>query len=198
VPEEATDISLTVYFRARNNGEDMNNIDARIKLINDTHTYTDPFFHHTTANFTEYAYTWEDNPSGGAWTIDQINGIGTYGLDQFGIYCSDISPGIDVSAIWAEVSYTVPGNWNTPQTITVTGVDDADADGNIPYTISITGAAGDINYNSYVTSVDATNNDNDVSVGPVNPNVSTVTVDLEYWLPTAATRPPLQYCHGFQ
>ncbi|MFH1075943.1 MAG: hypothetical protein V1753_03765, partial [Pseudomonadota bacterium] len=33
-----------------------------------------------------------------------------------------------------------PANWNTPQTVTVTGVDDFDADGNIVYTI-ITAAA---------------------------------------------------------
>ena len=39
----------------------------------------------------------------------------------------------------AVVTFT-PANWNAPQTVTVTGVDDHVADGNQPYTI-VTGAA---------------------------------------------------------
>ena len=47
----------------------------------------------------------------------------------------------------ASLTFT-PANWNTPQTVTVTGVDDAVDDGNIAYTI-VTAAAtsADANYN---------------------------------------------------
>jgi hypothetical protein len=57
------------------------------------------------------------------------------------------------------------GNWNVNQTVTVTGVDDAIADGNIVYTI-VTAAASstDPNYNGLnPADVSVTNNDNDVA-----------------------------------
>ncbi|MFC1670271.1 hypothetical protein ACFL20_07740, partial [Spirochaetota bacterium] len=61
-----------------------------------------------------------------------------------GISSTDTSEGT-VSA--SSITFT-SGNWNTPQTITITGVDDLFLDGNQPYTI-ITGAAtsSDTNYN---------------------------------------------------
>lgn len=88
------------------------------------------------------------------------------------------------------------GNWSTPQTVTVTGVDDAVDDGNVAFTI-ITAAAtsGDSAYNTLnPADVSASNTDNDtagatVSVGvnvvPVieaNNNTYTVVLDSE---PTA-------------
>jgi hypothetical protein len=72
---------------------------------------------------------------------------------------SDPSEGI-VSP--ASVTFT-PGTWDTPRTITVTGIDDATADGNQPFTI-ITGAAisADSHYNGLaVPDVAVTNVDND-------------------------------------
>jgi hypothetical protein len=66
------------------------------------------------------------------------------------------------------------GNWSADQTVTVTGVDDAVADGNIPYTI-ITGAAvsSDANYNGFnPPDVSVVNLDNDTAAvnvtAPVN------------------------------
>src|SRR6185295_14486284 len=56
-------------------------------------------------------------------------------------------------------------NWNTPQTVTVTGVDDAVDDGNVGYTI-MTGAAtsADGNYNGInPANVAVTNTDNDTA-----------------------------------
>lgn len=42
----------------------------------------------------------------------------------------------------------VPNNWNVPQLVTVTGVDDADVDGDVPYTIVIAPSeSADGNYN---------------------------------------------------
>ncbi len=63
----------------------------------------------------------------------------------------------------AGVTFT-PATWNTPRTVTVTGVDDAVADGNVSYTI-ITGAAvsGDPLYSGMnPADVGVTNQDNDV------------------------------------
>ncbi|HNH07130.1 MAG TPA: hypothetical protein PK683_01415 [Leptospiraceae bacterium] len=56
-----------------------------------------------------------------------------------------------------------PSNYSTPQTVTVTGADDGTADGNIPYTVSITNAASsDLAYNGLsVPNISVTNFDND-------------------------------------
>ncbi|MCT7956395.1 DUF4347 domain-containing protein [Laspinema palackyanum] len=55
-----------------------------------------------------------------------------------------------------------PSNWNVPQTVTVTGVDDAVADGNITYTIQTTVTSTDSIYSSInPNDVSVTNIDND-------------------------------------
>ena len=63
-----------------------------------------------------------------------------------------------------------PENWNTPQTVTVTGVDDSERDGDVAYTI-ITAAAtsSDPNYDRLdAADVSVTNRDNGPPIG--NPN----------------------------
>jgi hypothetical protein len=71
------------------------------------------------------------------------------------------------------------GNWNSPQMVTVTGVDDFSVDGNIAYTI-ITGAAvsTDPNYNG-INPADVTvvNTDNDIAGITVNPVTGLVTTE---------------------
>ncbi len=68
-----------------------------------------------------------------------------------------------------------PLNWNSAQTVTITGVDDAVVDGNVSYSI-VTGDAvsADVNYNGLVVAdVDVVNNDNDVTPDVVL-NVSSI------------------------
>ncbi|MEW5845404.1 MAG: Ig-like domain-containing protein [Bacteroidota bacterium] len=77
----------------------------------------------------------------------------------------------------ASVTFT-SGNWNNPQTITVTGVDDAVADGNQTYTIIIHSAASvDPNYNGIdPDDISLQNIDNDqagVNVFPVSGLITT-------------------------
>src|SRR5205823_6082336 len=70
-------------------------------------------------------------------------------------------------------------NWNTPQTITVTGVDDFIDDGDIAYTI-VTAAAtsGDSNYNGMNASdVSVTNIDNDTAGFTFTPASGLVTTE---------------------
>ena len=54
-------------------------------------------------------------------------------------------------------------DWNKPQTVTVTGLDDGIIDGDITHTVTATtSSAGDANYNAGLTgSVQITNLDND-------------------------------------
>ncbi|MBI5134200.1 MAG: peptidoglycan-binding protein [Candidatus Taylorbacteria bacterium] len=58
-----------------------------------------------------------------------------------------------------------PSNWNVPQTVVVTGVDDAIADGNVAYSVVIgTSTSSDINWNGVSgQTVSLTNTDNEVA-----------------------------------
>jgi hypothetical protein len=64
----------------------------------------------------------------------------------------------------ASVTFTT-ANWLTPQTVTVTGVNDSIVDGNVAYTIVTAAATStDTNYNGINASdVSVTNNDDDVA-----------------------------------
>jgi len=54
-------------------------------------------------------------------------------------------------------------NWNTAQTVTVTGVDDALVDGDIAYTLTASASSTDTNFNGRTALIDITNTDNDVA-----------------------------------
>jgi hypothetical protein len=55
-------------------------------------------------------------------------------------------------------------DWDMPQTVTLTGVDDDIVDGDASYTISLTVQSSDSNYSNLpVTSIDANNEDNDTA-----------------------------------
>ncbi len=78
---------------------------------------------------------------------------------SIGISSSDTTEG---TVSTSSLTFTT-ANWNTPQTVTVTGVDDYIVDGNVAYTI-LTAAAvsADANYNGLDPSdVSVTNTDND-------------------------------------
>ncbi len=63
-------------------------------------------------------------------------------------------------------------NWNSPQTITVTGVDDIILDGNITYTITATSSSSDVAFNGREAVIDITNIDNDGAVSVNNISVN--------------------------
>jgi hypothetical protein len=54
-------------------------------------------------------------------------------------------------------------NWSTPQTVTVTGVDDAVIDGNIAYQVNLSSASTDNSYQGLTANVSVTNDDDDVA-----------------------------------
>ncbi|MEG5042772.1 MULTISPECIES: DUF4347 domain-containing protein, partial [unclassified Microcoleus] len=69
-----------------------------------------------------------------------------------------------------------PANWNTPQPVTVTGVNDSIADGNIDYKIATVAAVStDPNYNLDAGAVSITNKDNDTAGISITPTATTVT-----------------------
>ena len=71
---------------------------------------------------------------------------------------SDVSEG----TVSPDALVFTPANWNTPQTVTVTGVDDDVEDGNVVYTIVTTVGSDDPNYNGIAAAdVSVTNSDDD-------------------------------------
>jgi hypothetical protein len=78
----------------------------------------------------------------------------------------------------SSVTFTI-ANWNIPQIVTVTGVDDLVVDGDITYTIDITAASSDDpNYSGEdANNVSVTNNDNDSPGITVNPTLGLITTE---------------------
>ena len=69
-------------------------------------------------------------------------------------------------------------NWNTPQTVTVTGADDILDDGDVAYTIVTTATSADTVYNGIdVADVGVTNTDNDTSGITVTPTSGLTTTE---------------------
>jgi large repetitive protein len=92
-----------------------------------------------------------------------------------GVSSSDASEGT-VSP--ASVTFTA-GDWNSPQTVTVSGVDDALADGDVGYTIvTVAAISADGSYNSLnAADVSVTNTDNDTAGITVSPTSGLVTTE---------------------
>ena len=95
-----------------------------------------------------------------------------------GISSNDTSEG---TVNTAQLVFTT-ANWNQPQTVVVTGVDDGDVDGNIQYTIVVDPAvSADADYNGMnPADILITNNDDDVVIPAgitVNPTVGLITTE---------------------
>jgi hypothetical protein len=117
-------------------------------------------------------------------TVNPTSGLITTedgGTDTFTIVlntqpANDVTIGLTSSKTWEglvsadSVTFT-NGNWNTPQTITVTGVDDVEVDGDSPYTIiTAPSVSADGNYNNIdADDVSVINVDNDVGGGGGEP-----------------------------
>jgi hypothetical protein len=126
-----------------------------------------------TAGVTVSAISGNTTEAGGTATFTAVLNSQPTNDVSFTIVSSDITEGtIPVGSL----TFT-NGNWSTPQTVTVTGVDDYLDDGDIAYSI-ITGATTSIDpdYNGVVIGdVAVTNTDNDVSGVTVNTTDATST-----------------------
>ncbi|MBD2541657.1 esterase-like activity of phytase family protein, partial [Coleofasciculus sp. FACHB-SPT36] len=101
----------------------------------------------------------------------KLNTIPTANV-TIGLTSSDTTEGI----LSTSSLFFTPSNWNTPQTVTITGVDDTIVDGNIAYSI-ITAAtvSTDSNYNNInPADVAVVNNDNDT---PIVINITAIDAD---------------------
>jgi hypothetical protein len=107
IPSGATISDLTINIRARDEMSGANNIQSSIKVggvyYNQVFQVNDPDSSWT-GNTIPYIYT--SNPATGlAWTVEDINGFGPNSLQQFGVFSSDLDPGIRISLVYSQVNY---------------------------------------------------------------------------------------------
>jgi predicted extracellular nuclease len=85
-----------------------------------------------------------------------------------------ITPNSQVTAVPSSLTFT-PMNWNMPQTVTASAIDDSVVEGAHSGSISHSSASGDSNYNSLVVaSVSVTISDNDPSCSFANPITNSI------------------------
>ncbi len=111
VPTGSTGITLRIYYRHKDDTTGANNIRAALQVGGSYYTVDTGV--NPGASWVTTTYTYTVNPkSAAAWTVDDINGVGTNALQQFGIVFGDASPPVDCTQVYAEVVYT-PGGGNT-------------------------------------------------------------------------------------
>lgn len=105
VPSGKTISDVRLYIRAKAEADQSPGFYGMIVLNNATVWGIEEVLN--SSGFVEQYYSWTENPATGLpWTVDQVNGIGTYGLAHFG-YGVDASNANEkqVSRIYAEVQY---------------------------------------------------------------------------------------------
>lgn len=84
-------------------------------------------------------------------------------LPKYSVTVTPSSQSLSEGTVSGALTFTT-SDWYTPQTVTVTGVDDSLFDGDVAYTIRLAGTSTDSNYNNIVDFIDITNKDNEVEI----------------------------------
>jgi len=137
----------------------------------------------TVSNSDDDTATFSINPAGGM-TTTEAGGTATFTVALNAFPTADVTISLTSSdtsegAVSPTTLTFTPANGTTPQTVTVTGVDDALLDGPIAYTI-VTGAAtsADTNYNGVdPADVGLTNADDDTAAVIVTPTAGLTTTE---------------------
>lgn len=110
IPAGSTAISVQVQYFDFKNGSQSSAARSLIRC-NDTTDRTSGTHNpgNGNANIASRSDNFATNPkSGVAWTVDDVNGVGTNGLTAFGLGASDASPTITFSSVQLQVTYTPP------------------------------------------------------------------------------------------
>lgn len=113
VPAGSTAISVQVLYYDFKNGSQACNITAQLRIGSTPTTHNLGTNHNPGNGNGAIAQRTDDfgttNPkSGSAWTVDDVNGVGTNGLVGFGWVSTDANPSITLSCIQLQVTYTPP------------------------------------------------------------------------------------------
>jgi hypothetical protein len=111
VPANSTGISVQVLYYDFKNGSQASAAGSLIRC-NDTTNRNSAATHNPGNGNAAIALRTDDyttNPkSGAAWTVDEVNGVGTNGLTAFGVRVTDASPTVAFSSALLQVTYTPP------------------------------------------------------------------------------------------
>ncbi len=119
VPPGSVIQNLTIYLVARDESSGYNKIQPALRVGGTNYTDTNnpsvstevPTSYGTPV--ISYAYTYNPRRSGSSpWTADDINGIGSYALQGFGVRSADASPQIRLTQVYARVNYYSPSCWS--------------------------------------------------------------------------------------
>jgi hypothetical protein len=107
VPAGATSISVQVLYYDSKNGSPSSTVGALIRC-NDTTNRLSSTHNPANATFTSRSDNYATNPkSSSAWTVNDVNGVGTNGLTAFGISVTDANPTVDIASVQLQVTYTM-------------------------------------------------------------------------------------------
>ncbi len=105
VPQNMGITGLTVYLVARDNTSGTNNMRPAIRVGGTNYLTTAPSVE-VPASYGTISYTYATNPrTGMAWTIDDINGVGSNSLQGFGVHSGDANPQIRLTQVYATVTW---------------------------------------------------------------------------------------------
>ena len=171
--------------------DDIADGDLSYSIITDTTVSNDPIYNGI--NPADVSLVNADNETPGI-TVTPVNGLVTSeaeGSDSFEIFLNtepvdDVTIGIESSNITEGIVSTeavtfTPENWNIPQMITVTGVDDNIDDDDIAYSIITTPdlTTTDPNYNEFnPPDINVTNTDNDTAEIVITPTTGLTTSEV--------------------
>lgn len=108
IPSGSTSISVQVQYYDRDVTNGTNNSSGRLKVGGNYYNATT---HNPSTTLTSRSDNWANNPkTTTAWTVDDINGVGTNALQAFGFNSTDASPALRYSCVRLQVTYTPPSS----------------------------------------------------------------------------------------
>ena len=107
IPAGSTGISVQVLYYDRKNSSSSCNIGGRLKVGG---SYFNASTHNpANGTWTTRSDNWATNPkTSTAWTVNDINGVGTNALQGMGYVSTDANPAIDLASLRVQVTYTPP------------------------------------------------------------------------------------------
>lgn len=109
LPTGCTIQNVTIYYRAAdgwNAATGTNNVRSCLRIEGTNYSATD-VGSNPGGTFTTYSYSYTVNPASTVvWTEADLEGTGSYDLQQFGHFSSDVAPDVQVSMCYMRINYT--------------------------------------------------------------------------------------------
>ncbi len=125
VPAGSTNISVQVRYYDQKTASQGCNIAGCLRVGDSGggYGYYDASSHNpANGTWTAREDNWANNPkTAAAWTVDQVNGVGTNALVNAGWHSTDANPTIRVSSCELQVTYTPPSSGNRRRRVLAIG-----------------------------------------------------------------------------